>query len=138
MFQFPGCASFRITDLQSVGLPHSEICTSKAICASVQLIAAYHVLHRPPAPRHPLCALCNLILFSCSNRRNLAVFPKIAFVKPSGFNDLVFLPCMQMSKNSLSGAAPRHSFIPFNSRSPRSGGPSRTRTCDPRLIKAVL
>ncbi len=46
MFQFPGCAVFRLPDLQSGGLPHSEIFASKAICASAKLIAAYHVLHR--------------------------------------------------------------------------------------------
>ena len=39
------------------GLPHSEICGSRAECASPQLIAADHVLHRLPVPRHPPCAL---------------------------------------------------------------------------------
>src|SRR4051794_28658978 len=34
---------------------------SKRICRSPCLIAAYHVLHRLLAPRHPLCALCSLI-----------------------------------------------------------------------------
>ena len=39
------------------GLPHSEISGSKAVCAYPKLIAAYHVLHRFPEPRHPPCAL---------------------------------------------------------------------------------
>ena len=40
----PYCYS--IPDLQSGGLPHSEICGSQVVCTSPQLIAAYHVLHR--------------------------------------------------------------------------------------------
>ena len=43
-------------------LPHSEISGSKRICRYPKLIAAYHVLHRLLAPRHPLCALTSLIL----------------------------------------------------------------------------
>jgi hypothetical protein len=37
--------------------PHSEISGSQAICAYPKLIAAYHVLHRLPMPRHSPCAL---------------------------------------------------------------------------------
>ena len=39
------------------GFPHSEICGSKVVRTSPQLIAAYHVLHRLSAPRHPPNAL---------------------------------------------------------------------------------
>ena len=39
------------------GFPHSEICGSKVVCTSPQLIAACHVLLRRPVPRHPPCAL---------------------------------------------------------------------------------
>ena len=35
------------------GLPHSEILGSKLVRSSPRLIAAYHVLHRLSAPRHP-------------------------------------------------------------------------------------
>ena len=42
----------RVTCLQHAGLPHSEICGSKCMCHSPQLIAAYHVLHRLCEPRH--------------------------------------------------------------------------------------
>ena len=42
------------------GFPHSEICGSKLICSSPQLIAAYHVFHRLPVPRHSPCALIRL------------------------------------------------------------------------------
>ena len=40
-----------------IGFTHSEIHGSKAMCASPWLIAACHVLHRLPVPRHPPCAL---------------------------------------------------------------------------------
>ena len=39
------------------GFSHSEICGSKVVCTSPQLIAASHVLHRLPVPRHPPRAL---------------------------------------------------------------------------------
>ena len=40
--------------------PHSEISGSKDVCSSPKLIAAYHVFHRLPVPRHSPCALCSL------------------------------------------------------------------------------
>src|SRR5687767_13516064 len=40
-----------------VGFPHSEIPGSKPVRGSPRLIAAYYVLHRLHAPRHPLDAL---------------------------------------------------------------------------------
>ena len=43
-----------------VGFPHSEIPGSKLIRSSPRLIAAYYVLHRLHAPRHPLDALKTL------------------------------------------------------------------------------
>ena len=42
------------------GFPHSDICGSTAICASPQLFAAYHVLHRLLVPRHSPYALSSL------------------------------------------------------------------------------
>ena len=42
------------------GFPHSDICGSMAICASPQLFAAYHVLHRLLVPRHSPYALSSL------------------------------------------------------------------------------
>ena len=43
-------------------MPHSEIDGSKPVCGSPSLIAAYHVLHRLLAPRHPPCALSSLTI----------------------------------------------------------------------------
>ena len=53
----PPCIQAGITTLQVVGLSHSEIRGSTAICAYPRLIAAYHVLHRLREPRHPPSAL---------------------------------------------------------------------------------
>src|SRR5690606_2101177 len=44
------------------GFPHSEIDGSKPVCGSPSLIAAYHVLHRLLAPRHPPYALSSLTI----------------------------------------------------------------------------
>ena len=67
MFQFSrSCVSFPILfrkerlHITGARLPHSEISGSKRICRYPKLIAAYHVLHRLLAPRHPLCALYSL------------------------------------------------------------------------------
>ena len=63
----PGCAPrqrcshalFGITEIEG-GFPHSEIPGSKPVRGSPGLIAAYHVLHRLSAPRHPPNALMAL------------------------------------------------------------------------------
>jgi hypothetical protein len=49
-------------NLPCEGLPHSEILGSMPVCGSPRLIAADHVLHRLPSPRHPPCALSSLII----------------------------------------------------------------------------
>ena len=54
------CPIIMVVCLQHTGFPHSEISGSKAICASPELIAACHVLHRRLMPRHSPCALSNL------------------------------------------------------------------------------
>ena len=47
MFQFPAFASFRIIDLQSIGLPHSEI---YGCSGCWHLTVAYRSLPRPSSP----------------------------------------------------------------------------------------
>ena len=42
------------------GFPHSDIAGSMVVCTSPALLAAYHVLHRLPVPRHPPDALSSL------------------------------------------------------------------------------
>ena len=62
MFQFPGWPpgaygfSAGYLDITPGGFPHSEIHGSRDMCSSPWLIAACHVLHRSPVPRHPPCA----------------------------------------------------------------------------------
>src|SRR5881296_3599591 len=65
-FSSPGLprACARSSTLRPMGLPHSEILGSQLVCSSPRLIAAYHVLHRLPVPRHPPCALTRLISVS--------------------------------------------------------------------------
>ena len=120
MFHFTGsCVSAPILfsaerpGIPLARLPHSEIPGSKRICRYPRLIAAYHVLHRLLAPRHPLCALCNLIFRFVENPKNPAVKIRLQELvpvlrPPSGrrsetahfqLQSSCFLPCMQMSKN---------------------------------------
>src|SRR5271163_1036430 len=69
----PECASRRgstgrllgITEIEG-GFPHSEILGSKPVRGSPRLIAAYHVLHRLSAPRHPPDTLMTL---DCSHNQ---------------------------------------------------------------------
>src|SRR6266567_5533919 len=54
--------SARSDQYELAGFPHSEISGSRVVCTSPELIAAYHVLHRLHAPRHPPCALSSLTI----------------------------------------------------------------------------
>ena len=53
---------YGMTGLQPAGFPHSEMFGSIDICSSPNLIAAYHVFLRLSEPRHPPCALSNLLV----------------------------------------------------------------------------
>ena len=59
--------------------PHSEIPGSMDICSSPRLIAAYHVFHRLPVPRHSPCALVRLTIQTILSREWL-VFPLDSFL----------------------------------------------------------
>ena len=85
MFQFRRFPAYAyliqrtLTEYCSAGFPHSEICGSKLICSSPQLIAACHVLLRLLMPRHSPCALSSLTFVGASSvslvsalRRSLA------------------------------------------------------------------
>src|SRR5213593_2077924 len=69
MVHFPGFASrpllysgADIPTLLEIPLKDSEIPRSQPVCGSLRLIAAYHVLHRLPSPRHPPYALSSLTI----------------------------------------------------------------------------
>ena len=51
------CIHSMTAEVFSAGFPHSEIRGSQDICSYPQLIAACHVFHRLPVPRHPPYAL---------------------------------------------------------------------------------
>src|SRR5688572_7587364 len=103
-------------------LPDSEISGSTPVCGSPKLIAAYYVLHRLSAPRHPPCTLNSLtIKYFCS------------FKKP------ISISCQRTAIakiESASGCLPEAGSILRLSR--RVGGADRARTDDPLLAKQVL
>jgi hypothetical protein len=74
MVHFPGfalpslCIQLGVTSYELAGFPHSEISGSRIVCISPELIAAYHVLHRLHAPRHPPCALSSLTIKSAHRK----------------------------------------------------------------------
>src|SRR5688572_25591362 len=126
------------------GFPHSEIPGSKPVCGSPRLIAAYHVLHRLSAPRHPPCTLSSL-----TNLSNPILYPA---------NPIASYP-IQLSKNkTLSGvhanlelearnyrASQRIELLRRSNKEPclaipkrQAGGADRVRTDDLRLARAAL
>ena len=60
------CIQLMIYGSSPYVFPHSEICGSKLICSSPQLIAACHVFLRLLMPRHSPCALLCLNSFVLS------------------------------------------------------------------------
>ena len=79
MFQFAGFAShgyeFTMRYPLRGGFPHSDIRGSMPIGGSPQLFAAYHVLHRLLAPRHPPNALLTLDLHISLNPSHTGTKP---------------------------------------------------------------
>ena len=107
------CIQCTVPKLHFGGFPHSEICGSKLICSSPQLIAAYHVFHRLLVPRHSPCALFSLTVFSCSRfsicqrdqnkivvyNLNLISFRSLLFsFQGASHNDLLAFPFLSDDK----------------------------------------
>jgi hypothetical protein len=94
MVHFPGFASCSllysgadIPILIGISLEDSEIPGSQPVCGSPRLIAAYHVLHRLPSPRHPPYALSSLTIkfapleiqgFRQANHGPLCIYPSLS------------------------------------------------------------
>ena len=113
MFQFRRFPTYayliqrRLTEYCSAGFPHSEICGSKLMCSSPQLIAACHVLHRLLMPRHSPCALISLTSSAwtshpslpCRQASSLAPSRLLFLANPLGFarRVLVLIRIMQAS-----------------------------------------
>ena len=83
MVHFPGlaltalCVQAAVAGYDPAGFPHSETSESRVVCTSSELIAAYHVLRRLHAPRHPPCALSSLTIKSAHRRPPARARPKL-------------------------------------------------------------
>ena len=99
--------------MNSSEFPHSEISGSMLICSSPKLIAAYHVFHRLPVPRHSPCALVRLtiqtILFRewlvfpldslfCQRRLLLPFLLKLQYFLKRTYYNLCFAVIIQFSR----------------------------------------
>ena len=104
-----------------MGFPIRKSPDQSLLNDSPGLIAAGHVLHRLPAPRHPLYALSNLTIKFSQDKKNAAKFD------------------CQRSESSLSNH-PNLGGISLLGCSPdgESGGAGRNRTGDLRLAKPAL
>jgi hypothetical protein len=111
MFQFPAfpyapyvfrCACRGIA---RGGFPHSDIPGSTPACGSPRLFAAYHVLRRLPAPRHPPYALCSLTNYSFLPFTRFLLLLLYAFVSTVStcLFYLCFLPFYSSSSFPLCG-----------------------------------
>ena len=94
------CIQYTFHDSSSWGFPHSEICGSKLICSSPQLIAACHVLLRLLMPRHsPYALFCLNFLFG-SHISELLEFQNMGFIfshlKGFPFSALLFHLSMKL------------------------------------------
>ena len=112
--------------MNPAGLPHSEIPGSKVVCTYPRLIAAYHVLHRFPEPRHPPCALSCLTSISGLPRFDLLRKPKTTSLRknsihePAGivtFQHCVSTLCFQQTALPY----PRGAFYPNSGSTPPVG-----------------
>jgi hypothetical protein len=142
------------------GFPHSEIHGSKPVRGSPWLIAAYHVLHRLPTPRHPPIALQTLELLSLSlppRRGNddgktrfprddisiaLLAFPRIGDPKANDERTTRddAIPSSRCSDNTTHGAQRSKTETVLFPDKPidHAGGARRDRTDDLMLAKHAL
>ena len=118
MFQFRRFPSLtyliqlRIHGLFPCEFPHSEICGSKVICTSPQLIAAYRVLHRLLMPRHPSCALSSLTYFLTitSSLSNVQIIVATSYGFAKLFSSISTLP-FAFRKNLLISLFKKFSYL---------------------------
>ena len=105
--------------------PHSEISGSMLICSSPKLIAAYHVFHRLPVPRHSPCALVRLTFQTffqniwypldslfCQRRLLLPFLLKLQYFLKRTYYNLCFAVIIQFSRYVL--------VMSFKARSPET------------------
>ena len=100
--------------MNSSEFPHSEISGSMLICSSPKLIAAYHVFHRLPVPRHSPCALVRLTFQTffqniwypldslfCQRRLLLPFLLKLQYFLKRTYYNLCFAVIIQFSRYVL-------------------------------------
>ena len=92
MVHFPGFASrpllysgADIPTLLGIPLKDSEIPRSQPVCGFLRLIAAYHVLHRLPSPRHPPYALSSLTIKFTPHEISIGNLTRRPFLWPTFF-----------------------------------------------------
>ena len=117
-----------------IGLSHSEISVSTFVCNLTELIAAYHVLHRLPVPRHPLCALSSLIenllkKEHSSNAHFCAAYWKIPLTHLLYYYEVFKEPCGRRCDSPTT--IPKIGLVPLS-------GDDRDRTGDLWLAKPPL
>ena len=85
---------------------------SKRICRYPCLIAAYHVLLRLLAPRHPSCALCSLINLILTTLRSWEIMITETLVSDSALKKLYYYPVCRCQRTSRTLLARRSVCIP--------------------------
>ena len=79
---------------------------SKRICRYPCLIAAYHVLLRLLAPRHPSCALCSLINLILTTLRSWEIMITETLVSDSTLKKLYYYPVCRCQRTSPGSDGP--------------------------------
>ena len=130
------CIHSAMTGYCPAGLPHSEIPGSKPVCGSPRLIAAYRVLPRLSAPRHPPCTLSSLTKLEHS-------FPGESYrsypiqLSKSSIEDH-WDPCFSRNASRRPSRRNHASHEPADRLLKEPGGADRVRTDDLRLARAAL
>ncbi len=140
MVHFPGFASHSllysgvdIPTLLGISFEDSEIPRSQPVCGSLGLIAAYHVLHRLPSPRHPPYALSSLTI-----KLTPPEIPEEISGRRS-YGPLVFTRRCLVVKDHLCRSCRKSGVQPPEPLTAgTTGGGKRIRTADPLLAKQVL
>lgn len=104
-----------------MGFPIRTSPDQSLLSDSPGLIAAGHVLHRLPAPRHPLYALSNLTIKFSQDKKNAAKFD-----------------CQRSEESFIESPQPGGNLVIRCSPAGRHGGAGRNRTGDLRLAKPAL
>jgi hypothetical protein len=129
------------------GLPHSEISGSEPVCGSPELIAAYHVLHRRPAPRHPPYALSSLTTVFTLLANTVVIRTTLILRAITSESSVVNEPRASLCPQAVPLRHHRSSFPAGEDRAlasasvPRrepAGGADRARTGDPLVANQVL